>query len=337
MPDGEPTPEVASTRVDLPAISPEEPVEEPSGGRGVSALLRSSAVMALGTIASRVTGFIRTAVIVIATLVAIAYKVISEARLVFSHFGLGFVTGTEWKANFNLFGAATLIYGTVVSSLIALVLAVPIGIAIGLYLTLVAPGPVRRVVGPIVEMLAAIPSVILGFWGILVLAPFVLHHLEPGLHGTVVPGPVQDAGVLAGRDDRTVADVVALEPGAPPEGTFDPPLTGVFGGVQFAHDVGEAAHAGIGGQRQLRNLPVVLYQPKVGQRCGEVVVVRPGRALAPRRPALGCGQHRAGPAGRLRRPGLRRDGRRRGVRPARCPGTGPGRASWGADVRRAAR
>lgn len=66
MPEADPAPEVAATRVDLPAISPEGPSEQPTGGRGAGGLLKSSAVMALGTIASRLTGFIRTAVIVIA-------------------------------------------------------------------------------------------------------------------------------------------------------------------------------------------------------------------------------------------------------------------------------
>ncbi|GAA4640373.1 hypothetical protein GCM10023196_105610 [Actinoallomurus vinaceus] len=66
MAEAEPTPEVAVTATDLPAISPEEPTEEPGRGRGVSGLLKSSAVMALGTIASRLTGFIRTAVLVVA-------------------------------------------------------------------------------------------------------------------------------------------------------------------------------------------------------------------------------------------------------------------------------
>jgi phosphate transport system permease protein len=64
----------------------------------------------------------------------------------------------------------------------ALVIATPLGIAIGLYLALLTTSRVRTVVGPLVEMLAAVPSVILGFWGILVLAPFVKDHFEPWLH-----------------------------------------------------------------------------------------------------------------------------------------------------------
>lgn len=82
----------------------------------------------------------------------------------------------------NVFGAGPLIYGTAVSSLIALVLATPLAIAIGLYLSELAPRGVRGTIGALVEMLAAIPSVILGLWGILVMAPFIQVHLEPWLH-----------------------------------------------------------------------------------------------------------------------------------------------------------
>src|SRR5919202_4806758 len=85
----------------------------------------------------------------------------------------------------DLFGAGTVIYGTLVSSGMALVIATPLGIAIGLYLALLTSSRVRAVVGPLVEMLAAVPSVILGFWGILILAPFVKDHVEPWLHANL--------------------------------------------------------------------------------------------------------------------------------------------------------
>ena len=78
-----------------------------------------------------------------------------------------------------------MLFGTAVSSAIALFLAAPIGIAIGLYLSMLAPRRVRGIVGPLVEMLAAIPSVILGFWGILIAAPFLHKHVQPFLHHTV--------------------------------------------------------------------------------------------------------------------------------------------------------
>ena len=120
-----------------------------------------------------------------AAILLIAYEVTDGARLAMSQFGIGFLGHTTWQPNFNRLGAGVLLYGTMVTSLSALLLATPIGVAIGLYLALIAPGRVRAVVGPLVEMLAAIPSVILGFWGILILAPFLRDTLEPALHSVL--------------------------------------------------------------------------------------------------------------------------------------------------------
>src|SRR5215510_961927 len=118
----------------------------------------------------------------IAIMVGIAYKVLRGAHLSFSKFGLGFLTGTTWDATNNVFGAGTFIYGTAVTCAIALLLGGPFAIAIALFLSELAPRGVRPVVGTLVEMLAAIPSVVLGLWGILVMGPFVAHHIEPWLH-----------------------------------------------------------------------------------------------------------------------------------------------------------
>lgn len=120
-----------------------------------------------------------------AIIVLVAYQVINGASPAISKFGLGFLTSTEWQPNFGVFGAGSLILGTLISSFFALLLGAPIAISIGLFLTLLAPGPVRGVVAPLVEMLAAIPSVILGFWGLLILAPFVQSTIEPFLHGVL--------------------------------------------------------------------------------------------------------------------------------------------------------
>jgi phosphate transport system permease protein len=122
------------------------------------------------------------ALIPVLVLVEIGYQVIKGASPAISRFGLGFVWNSGWQPNFSIFGAGNMLYGTLVSSLIALALAMPMGIAIALYLSMIAPRGVRAIVGPMVEMLAAIPSVILGFWGIIVFAPFVERHLEPWLH-----------------------------------------------------------------------------------------------------------------------------------------------------------
>ena len=122
--------------------------------------------------------------LMLAVMVEIAYQVFSGAGSAFSKFGFGFLVHSAWEPNFGVFGSTVMIFGTLVSSAIALLIATPLGIAIALYLAMLAPPRVRSVVGPLVEMLAAIPSVILGLWGILVLAPFLQKHLEPWLHHT---------------------------------------------------------------------------------------------------------------------------------------------------------
>jgi phosphate transport system permease protein len=122
------------------------------------------------------------ALIAIGLMVLIAWKVLRGAHLSFSTFGLGFLTGTTWDVTHNVFGAGTLIYGTAVTSLIALLIGGPFAIAIALFLSELAPRGVRGAVGSLVEMLAAIPSVVLGLWGILVMGPFLADHVEPWLH-----------------------------------------------------------------------------------------------------------------------------------------------------------
>lgn len=138
------------------------------------------------------------AVLGVATICAIAFEVVHGAGPAYSKFGLGFVTDANWQPNFGEFGAGTLLFGTAVSSFFALLLGAPVAVSIGLYLSLLAPKGVRGVVAPLVEMLAAIPSVILGFWGVLVLGPFSQAHLEPFLHGTFgfIPifGPPETTG-----------------------------------------------------------------------------------------------------------------------------------------------
>ncbi len=122
------------------------------------------------------------ALITLAVIAEAGYQIITGAQPAVSKLGLGFLTHQLWAPNFNKFGAAALIYGTLVSSAMALVLALPIGVAIGLYLAMLVGSRTRAIVGPLVELLAAIPSVILGFWGILVLSPFVQQHFEPWLN-----------------------------------------------------------------------------------------------------------------------------------------------------------
>ena len=113
--------------------------------------------------------------------------IFNDASPAISKYGLSFIGRQEWNPNANggvgSFGALDFVYGTVISSFIALLLATPLAIAIAIYLTELAPRVIRRPVAILVELLAAIPSVILGLWGIIILGPFLANHLEPFLHG----------------------------------------------------------------------------------------------------------------------------------------------------------
>jgi phosphate transport system permease protein len=122
--------------------------------------------------------------LVVVTLVDVIYQLANNASPAISRSGLGFLVHTRWAPNFSVEYAGALIYGTLITSLGALVLATPLGLGIGLYLSMMAPTRVRAVVGPLVEMLAAVPSIIYGFWGLVVLVPFV-YHLEPALHSVL--------------------------------------------------------------------------------------------------------------------------------------------------------
>jgi phosphate transport system permease protein len=117
--------------------------------------------------------------------VAVAWKIAQEARPAIEHSGLRFLTDTTWDPNHGVFGAATFVFGTAVTSFGALLLAGPVAIAIALFLTELAPEGVGGPIGALVEMLASIPSVVVGLWGILVLGPVVKDHIEPRLESTL--------------------------------------------------------------------------------------------------------------------------------------------------------
>jgi phosphate transport system permease protein len=131
----------------------------------------------------------------------IAYKVVELAWPAIEEFGLGFVWTDAWDPVKGVYGALAFVYGTVVTSAIALVLATPISIAIALFLTEIAPRRIATPIATMVELLAAIPSVVLGLWGILVFGPWVRDHLEPWLEDVlgflpIFSGDPSQAGIL---------------------------------------------------------------------------------------------------------------------------------------------
>lgn len=141
---------------------------------------------------------------------AIVWKVIALAWPAIMEYGLGFITSDVWNPVTRQFGALSFIYGTAITSLIALLLATPLAIAIALWLSELAPRGVRGIVGSLVEMLAAIPSVVLGLWGILVLGPFLAHHFEPWLHDKLGFIPLFGAPEATGTGMFTAAVILTI-------------------------------------------------------------------------------------------------------------------------------
>jgi phosphate transport system permease protein len=119
--------------------------------------------------------------LVLLLLGATALSMAWGGRLAFQTFGWRFITSSDWDAVGGHFGALVPIYGTLVTSAIALIIAVPVSIGIALFLTDIAPRWTRGPIAIAIELLAAIPSIIYGMWGLFVFAPFMAAHVEPWL------------------------------------------------------------------------------------------------------------------------------------------------------------
>jgi len=137
--------------------------------------------------------------VVVAMILALA----SHSRLSIRQFGFGFLTNREWDPIKGQFGALAFIYGTIVSSLIALIISVPLSLGIAIFLVEQAPYYLSRPITFLVELLAAIPSVVYGLWGIFVLAPFLRVYVEPPLARwfgwlPFFQGPITGIGLLTG-------------------------------------------------------------------------------------------------------------------------------------------
>lgn len=132
----------------------------------------------------------------------LVYELWSGSRLAIDRFGLGFMTSSNWDPVTGEFGALPLIVGTVVSSVLALVIAVPLSLGVAIYLTEFAPKAVRDPVASIIGLLAAIPSVVYGLWGIFVMIPFLRPTVFPFLKKVLgflpfFQGPIYGPSMLA--------------------------------------------------------------------------------------------------------------------------------------------
>ncbi|SRR5712692_603602 len=127
----------------------------------------------------------------------------------FRHSGIGLVTSNDWNQNLSKFGGLSFIYGTLVTSVIALVLAVPVSVLIALFVSEVAPPRVGVPLGYVVDLLAAVPSVIYGLWGVFVLVPFLTVHVWQPLSRNLAFIPLFSQ-FASGRDFATAGVILAL-------------------------------------------------------------------------------------------------------------------------------
>lgn len=155
----------------------------PGPGHGAAPLLPAST----GELPDRIFKSVMTlcGVAVLGLLVLIVYQLMSASRLSWHAFGFKFFSGSDWDPVQELFGALPFIYGTLVSSLVALIIAVPLSVGVAVFTTEMCPKVLRGPLSFFVELLAAIPSVVYGLWAIFVLVPLLSEYVQPFLAKTL--------------------------------------------------------------------------------------------------------------------------------------------------------
>ncbi len=148
-----------------------------------------------------VTFLLAAAVVLLLALMTL--KLFEAARPAIEAFGVAFLYGADWDPVAESYGALPFIYGTLVSSALALLIAVPLSLGVAVFLAELAPWWLRGPAGLLVELLAAVPSVVYGLWGIFVLAPWLRDHVQPFLARwlgflPLFQGPMIGLGMLAG-------------------------------------------------------------------------------------------------------------------------------------------
>jgi phosphate transport system permease protein len=151
---------------------------------------------------------------IILIIIGIFWILVRESSLAISKFGvIHFLFSTDWNPVRELFGAATNIYGTFVTTSLALIIAVPAALGIAVFVTEVAPNFLKGPIGIAIELLAAIPSIIYGMWGLFTLAPIMSRHIEPWLQGTLGKLPVFEVlfrGTPLGIDILTASVILSI-------------------------------------------------------------------------------------------------------------------------------
>ena len=161
-----------------------------------------------GPMADKVFGFFSklSAVITLSLLAAILTSLVISAWPAISKYGFSFLTSTVWDPVQEEFGGLVMIYGTITTSLIALIIAVPVSFGIALFLTELSPSWLKRPLGTAIELLAAVPSIVYGMWGLLVFGPVLAEYVQMPLQaafagvpflGAFVSGPPVGIGILS--------------------------------------------------------------------------------------------------------------------------------------------
>ncbi|WP_313299048.1 phosphate ABC transporter permease subunit PstC [Diaphorobacter sp.] len=161
-----------------------------------------------GTLADRLFGWAArgAALLTLALLIGILISLVIGAWPSITEYGLGFLTSSVWDPVKNEYGGLVMIYGTLATSAIALLIAVPVSFGIALFLTELSPAWLKRPLGTAIELLAAVPSIVYGMWGLMVFGPILATYVQQPLQnlfsgvpylGALVSGPPVGIGILS--------------------------------------------------------------------------------------------------------------------------------------------
>jgi len=187
---------------------PAEPARRPAPGRSADASAPPSRRARTGPFTDRIFGWLArgAALLTLGLLAGILVSLVIGAWPAITQYGVGFLTNSVWDPVSGAFGGAVMIYGTLATSLIALIIAVPVSFGIALFLTELSPAWLKRPLGIAIELLAAVPSIVYGMWGLLVFGPILATWVQQPLQaafgevpvlGPLFSGPPVGIGIFA--------------------------------------------------------------------------------------------------------------------------------------------
>ncbi|MEA2502398.1 MAG: phosphate transport system permease protein, partial [Actinomycetota bacterium] len=150
------------------------------------------------------------ALVFASVLLGLVITLVTGSSEAFRHSGLTFLWSGTWDDSRKVYGAGIFVVGTLVTTLLALLLAVPIGLGSAAYLSEMAPRRLSQPLSVLIDLIAAVPSIVVGLWGLLVLVPLFQHHVEPWLSGLPVLGRLVFAGAPLGSSLLLASVVLAV-------------------------------------------------------------------------------------------------------------------------------